>query len=157
MKFQKCIILVLFFALIIAMIPGCGSGDDYYAFRQDLEHVEKVSVFSYDPETDTRTLIVDLEEPDAKELTSILATMKCGKYFPGDHIREYGHLLIALTYTNGEIELIGFYNTGWITPDGVEYLSNYYFDEKEVYDLICRFVDPEMLPDIIEEYPNCFS
>lgn len=157
MKLQKHIASILILAMLMVVFVGCENKEYFYDFRQDLENVEKVSIFSNDPETDTRTLIVDLEEPDAKELTSILATMKCGKYFPGDHIREYGHLLIALTYTNGEIELIGFYNTGWITPDGVEYLSSYYFDEKEVYDLICRFVDPEMLPDMSEEYPNWFS
>ena len=116
-----------------------------------------MSVFSHDPYTRTRTLITDLEAEDGKALTNELATMKCGKYWPGDHYRRYGPLMITLTYTDGEIELIGTHNIGWITPDGVQCQSNYYFDEKEVYDLICRFVDPEMLPDLSEEYPRLYS
>ena len=157
MKLQKHIASILILAMLMVVFVGCENKEYFYDFRQDLENVEKVSIFSNDPETDTRTLITDLEEGNGKELTNILATMKCGKYFPGDHPRHYGLLIIALTYTDGETELIGLYNTGWVAPDGVKYLSSYYFDEKEVYDLICRFVDPEMLPDMSEESPHWFS
>ena len=157
MKLQKYIASILILAMLMVVFVGCENKEEFYDFRQDLENVEKVSIFANDPETDTRTLITDLEKGNGKELTNILATMKCRKYFPGDHPRYYGLLIIALTYTDGEIELIGLYNIGWVTPDGVEYLTSCYFDDKEVYDLICRFVDPEMLPDMSEEYPQWFS
>lgn len=151
MKLYKHIASMLIFSMLTIIFVGCESEESYYQFRQDLQNVVTVSVCSYDLGTGTCTKIIDLNTEDRTALINILSTMKCKRYFPGDHPRDYGPLVITLTYADEEIELIGLTNIGWITPDGKRWLSDFYFEEREVYDLICKFVDLSLLPDIYLE------
>lgn len=149
---EKCIWAV-FFCAILLVIAGC-SYEGPYTFRQDLSNVGKVEIYEYDYTTGNRTLITELPEPQAQELVAELAGMTCYQYGPGDHPRKYGSLMIGITYTNNEVELIGLTNIGWIEPDGEIHLTDYCFDERVLFDLIVKYVDPALLPDLSDKYPG---
>ena len=55
---------------------------------------------------------------------------------------------------------ISFVNVGYISTDGKQHLTAYALhgdSARQFYDLICRYVDPELLTDIRYEYPWWFT
>ena len=155
MKVGKRILCICFCMILLFAVEGC-SYEGPYPFRQDADKIEKVEICEYDYTTGTRTLIMQLSEDKAQEMIKELATMKCEKYGPGDHPRNYGLLMICITYTDTEIEMIGLSNIGFVDTKGREGLTNYFFDDKSLYDLIVKYVDPALLPDVSKEYPSWY-
>lgn len=67
---------------------------------------------------------------------------------------DFGPYIICITYSDGEIDVIGSICTGYINPDGTEKLTFYGISSEEpisLYDLIEKYVDPSLL-DINSEY-----
>lgn len=151
MKANKGILVILFCVQLLVIVTGC-SYEGPYTFRQDRSNIEKVEICEYNSATKTRTPIVELAEADAQTLVSELETMQCGQYGPGDHPRNYGRLMICITYADNEVELIGLTNIGWVARDGKLNLSEYCFNEREIFDLILAYTDPELLPDLSEDF-----
>jgi hypothetical protein len=151
MRERTRILCILLCIALLFTVQGC-SYEGPYSFRQDTSQVEKVEICEYDYTTGTRTLIMQLSEDKAQEMIKELAAMTCSRYGPGDHPREYGQLMICLTYTNNEVELIGISNIGWIDPDGNKHLTDYHFVERELFDLIVEYVNPELMPDVYPEW-----
>lgn len=158
MKISKffCVILVLLTLLI--MQTGCQFYEGPYIFwRQDRSNVEKVEICSYDSYNKTRTVIAELNDNDADELLNEISTLECFSYFPGDHTREYGPIMVCITYSDGEIEMIGFTNIGYIRADGVRCMTTYsitHDNREKLYYMICKYVDPDLLPDLSKKYPH---
>ena len=146
-----CIFLCV---ILLLVVEGCFY-EGPYPFRQDVDNIEKVEIYENDYQAKTRTLIVQLEESDGQRIVSELATMTVKTSGP-NHIRDYGTLIIYITYADGEIEMIGLHNIGFVNTEGREGLTHYYFDAKSLYDLIVKYVDPALLPDVGKEYPDSY-
>ena len=58
-----------------------------------------------------------------------------------DDIRDYGGVAVAITYLDGEIELIGLRNIGYIKPDKREGLTTYRFQLEDIRAVIGKYVD----------------
>lgn len=155
MSSSKRILCIFLCMMLLLAVVGC-SYEGPYPFRQDASGIEKVEICEYDSKTNTRKLIIELEESEGQKLVAELATMKCEKYGPGDHSRNYGVLMICITYADAEIEMIGLSNIGFVDTEGREGLTNYFFDAKSLYDLIVKYVDPALLPDVNKEYPSWY-
>lgn len=158
MRVYKIMCVLLASLLMLALATGCESYSGPYIFwRQDRSNVEKVEICSYDRQTGTRTVIAELPDEDVENILDDISSLQCLEWGPGDHPREYGILLVCITYSDGEIELIGYINIGYITPEGVHGLTPYFiYDGREFYDLICRYVDESLLPDMSEEFPQWY-
>lgn len=155
MKAIKRILYICFCMILLLAAEGC-SYEGTYPFRQDSSNIEKVQIYELDYKTDTEKLIVQLAESEGQKLVAELATMKCKKAGPGDHSSYYGALMICITYSDGEIEMIGLDSIGFVDARGREGMTNYFFDAKSLYDLIVKYVDPSLLPDVSKEYPSWY-
>lgn len=154
-KIWGCIWILVLLLVTTSCEPYNGT---YTFFRQDRSNVDKVEICSYDSYTRTRDVIAELSKEDGEELLTAISSLECREYCPGDHPREYGPIMVCITYYDGEIEMIGFTNIGFISPNGVRGMIPYFIGNcRELYDLICDYVDPELLPDLSEEYPSWFS
>ena len=149
----------VFVGLIVAvlisfvLLSSCADSTDStytYSFHQDQSNIEKVEVCAYDSYNKIITPLVELNEHDADSLLSEISSLSCHKYGLGDFPREYGVVMVTITYKNNEIELIGLTNIGWISPDGVRCLSSYFFDHRDMCSLILKYVDAKLLPDLSE-------
>lgn len=155
MNGNKRILCIFLCVILLLAVEGCFY-EGPYPFRQDADNIEKVEIYENDYQTKTRTLIVQLAESEGSKLVSEIATLRCGKYAPGDHPRDYGSLIIYITYADSEVEMIGLHNIGFVNAEGREGLTHYYFDAKRLYDLIVKYVDPALLPDVGKDYPDSY-
>ena len=146
MKWKKecCLVIVLVFCL---MLSGCKLYEGPYTFRQEAAAVEKVEICTYDKITKERTPIVELLGEDAKNIVSEFHAMDCHEYFPGDHPRTYGLIIFCIQYDNGETDVVGMYNIGWISAGGEWHLTDYYFDWAEMRNMVERYVPEEYWPE----------
>lgn len=154
MVMKKCI-LVVFFCVTLLVFVSCSYAGPY-SFRQEASNIERVEIYEIDDQAGTKTSIVQLSAEDGQLLVEELATMTCNRTGPGDHPRGYGRLAIGITYTDGEIEIIGLVNSGFIDAEGREGLLKYFFDAKELYTVITKYVDPDLLPDVSKDYPSWY-
>ena len=147
MKRKKLCYIFMFVLLFASIIAGCASQETPYTFfRQGHENVAKIEICAYDHGNRIRTPISALTKDQESAFLEELATLSCKTYFPGDHIRSYGNYQICITYTDGEIELIGPYNIGYKPPNELECLTKYYpASEQELWDLISRYVNGDIL------------
>lgn len=148
MKLGRVLGSILVLTILLATISGCELYEGLYTFRQDQSNIEKIEVCSYDSYDRVITPIVQLSDYEEEQLLLKLSEMECFEYFPGDHPREYGQAVICIYYLNGEIEIIGITNIGWITPDGKRAMSQYSFDWVEMQELILSLVDEDDLPEL---------
>lgn len=158
MKKSKLILCLLACIVLISAV-GCKQyKGPYTLWRQDKSNIEKVEICSYDWKNLTRTTYAEFSDTEAEEIVDRISELECGEYFPGDHPREYGPIQVCIIYSDGEVEIIGFTNIGYISSKGIKYLTPYCIDEpKELYAIICEYVDTELLPDISEYYPSWFE
>lgn len=159
-KENKRIIIPLLIVVILVVLPIlnlvltiCDPSFDEpfsYTFRQERNNVEKVEICSYQHvynrrEGGTRIPLVSLSNEEIDKLWSDIPTLECKEFFPLDPILDYGDILIAITYCNGEVELIGVTNIGWISPDGDLTTSTYCFGIEEICAIISQYADAKLL------------
>ena len=144
-----------FLCVVLLVVSGC-SYEGPYPFRQDSSNIERVEIYEIDDQAGTKTSIVQLSAENGQLLVAELATMTCNRAGPGDQPRGYGRLAIGITYTDGEIEIIGLVNSGFIDTEGREGLLKHFFDAKELYTVITKYVDPDLLPDVSKDYPSWY-
>lgn len=149
MKKRFFAVLLAIFSVVL-LITGCQKQYVDYSLRQDRENVVKIEICSYEDATRTRTPIVELSEDDSQQLLTEFSNMTCMKYFPGDHPRDYGIVLFCIYYADGEIEVIGESNIGWISSDGTWNLTDYTFDYAEMKKVIQHYVPEEFQPTWID-------
>ena len=144
---KKRLLTILLFVFFVVITTGCQDKIVSYSMRQSHENIAKIEICSYDDLTQTRIPIVELSENECQQLLAEFSNMTCLQYFPGDHPRDYGSILFCIYYNDGEIEIIGQTNIGWITSDGTWLLTKYTFDWAEMKDLIKRYVPEEFQPE----------
>jgi hypothetical protein len=75
-----------------------------------------------------------------------------------DGQNSYGLIHITVTYLDGAAEVIGLTKIGYVTSEGKETFPQYHFyDTEKFYNIICQYVNPELLPDMRQEYPGWYS
>ena len=137
-------VIVLTFCLMLA---GCQLYEGPYTFRHELSAVEKVEICTYDRITEEMVPVVELYGEEAQAIVSEFHAMDCTEYFPGDHPRNYGPIIFCILYDNGETDVVGSYNIGWIDTDGEWHLTVYSFDWAEMRTMIERYVPEEYWPE----------
>ena len=143
-------ICLLVFILALVSCDSINSEPFSYTFRQERNNVENVEICSYQHvynrrEGGTRTPLVSLSNEEIDKLWSDMPTLECKEFFPLDPILDYGDIVIAITYSNEEVELIGIHNIGWISPDGELTTSLFYFEIKEICAIISQYADAKLL------------
>ena len=147
MKFRRMIGSILLLVILLLTVSGCKQYKGPYTFRQYQSNIEKIEICSYDSSNKTATPIVQLTDSEAKQLMQKLSAMECFDYTSGGQ-REYGEAIICIYYLDGEIEIIGLRNTGWIAPNGEHELSGYAFHWGEIKEVILNLVGEDDLPEL---------
>ena len=137
--------------LLILFFTGCNR-TYAYSFAQSLDNVDKVEICEYDYDSKSTSTIVALNHADAKALLNEINAMKCKRHF-GDHTTNYGEVVIYITYTDGNAEVIGDRNVAQVDTNGNWHIGIEYFDTDQFLTLITKYVDSDLLPDL-DEYAN---
>ncbi len=106
---------------------------------------------TYDENTNTTSLLKELEKEEYTSLLNSITELSCWEYF-GDGMRfSVGKSIIYITYIDGSAEAIGYDNNVHINSSGEWEIDMYYFNDYEFYDLLSKYVDRDLLPSITFE------
>lgn len=150
-KYIKLISFVLLFVIILST-SSCFFDvyrGPYIFWRQDRSNIEKIEVYTYQFLTSERTLIAELPKEATDEIIDEISTFQCCET-GGDFPREYSRIMLCITYSDGEVELLSLNNIGYITSEGIQQIMYYLWDEnasKSLYNLICKYVEPALIGD----------
>ena len=146
MKKRKGICALLLIIVILVSLTGCSSEPFQYTFRQERNNVEKIEICTLDYYNEkTIEPLISLAEEDIDTILSDLSSLECRKLSGLDSPRGYGRIIICIHYLDGEIEVIGTTNIGWITLDGDWHLTMNCFRYPELKTLLLKYVDANVL------------
>lgn len=145
MKYRNICISVL----LVCMLSGCFLRDRAmpYEFRQAFDQIASIEILRKEtdsvlPDTPTQT-IHTLNEAQYKVFLDGLQKIEGGRAGsePGT---GFGMYMIRITYKDGEMEMIGNYNNGYITPDGEVHQDVYRFDARQFYAFLSDVLGKEI-------------
>jgi hypothetical protein len=151
-KVTRLCLLFLIIA-VLTLIAGCEDTSFQYTFRQDRSNVDKVDICACDAyHREIKEPLISLTGDDIDAILSDLSSAECWRYSGFDSPRGYGDILICIKYLDGEIEVIGQKNVGWITPNGEWNYSMYFFRAKDLYEILCKYIDANVLAEVSEYF-----
>lgn len=151
-KVNRTFALLLMLA-VLASVTGCESKSFQYTFRQNRNNVEKVEICAFDySQEKTVEPLRSLTGDDIDAILSDLSSMECWKQSGLDSPRSYGDILICIHYLDGEIEVIGTVNIGWITPNGDWHLTMNFFKFNDLREILLKYVDADTLAAASEDF-----
>lgn len=134
---------------IIIFLTGCyPTAEKPYEFRQSLDQIETIEIAlkkEYDPDLADEPIV--LKTLDVQEHQAIIeALLKAdGNVVLSPPGRGIGVYIVQITYKNGELELIGEYNNGYITPEGEVVQHGYIFNREQLYEIISYFLGEQVV------------
>ena len=148
---QICVVFLTLVVLVSMM--GCVSSDPFqYQFRQDRGQIEKVEICAYYHNEKIIEPLVSLTEDKIDAILSDLSSLECWEMGRLDTPREFGSIVICIRYLDGENEIIGTINNGWITPEGDRNLSRNHFRFPDLREVLFKYVDAETLAAIDPDF-----
>lgn len=149
MKNRIIFSLAVILLVVFATLCGCQKKTYAYTLEQDLDHVEKVELCRYIYHTSDPLIspIAVLDKSEADSLLQNLGTLECYRHF-GDHTQDFGEIVVKITYTDGQAEVIGSWNTGHVDTEGKLWLTGYYFDEEAWKAFLQKNVSSDILADV---------
>ena len=152
MRINKVPLMLLVIVLLISSV-GCSetiwTKEHEFTFSQSVNNVTSVKIVRYDDE-ETRSIIEvikTLNDDEAEMLLTDFTATSCRKHF-GDHGTYYGDILVCISYENQEVDVIGPENCATIDENGVWSIGNKYFDDVDFCDIVLRYVDRELVPEL---------
>lgn len=145
MKYRNICICVL----LLCMLSGCFLRDRTtpYEFRQEFDQIASIEILRKETDsvlTDTPThIIYTLNEADYKSFLDRLMEIE-GGYAGSEPGTGFGMYMIRITYQDGEMEMIGNYNNGYITPSGEVHQDVYRFDANQYYAFLSDVLGKEI-------------
>ena len=134
--------------VVLVLLSGCENESFTHEFRQEQANIKQVEICAYERVDRVLTPIIKLSNDDINALLNDIRALDCHEFFPLDTPRNYGDVVICITYYDGEKEVIGITNIGYISPDGKWHLTKEYFDIEDIRGVINKYVDPEILSEI---------
>ena len=150
---KKTLYAIAIAVVVLMLLSGCENESFTHEFRQDQANIKQVEICAYEHAYEyidrVLTPIVKLSDEDSNALLNDIRALDCYEYvFPLDTPRNYGDVVICITYYDGETEVIGITNIGYISPDGKWHLTKEYFDIEDIRGVINKYIDPEILSEI---------
>lgn len=147
MRIMRRILNCLLAMVVLISVAGCSFIEYSYPYAQDLDKVEKVELCRYDYSTKSIEVILKLDADTTSSLLTELSSLSCYRPF-GDHSTYYGAIVLYISYTNGEAEVLGMRNSADVDLDGRWMMKGYYFDYAQWCEVVMRYVDPELVPEL---------
>ena len=144
---RTCTLLLLL--VILVSMSGCGSKPFQYTFRQDRSCIEKIEICPFDYHNRIITdPWVSLTGEDIDVILSKLSSLDCWRLSGFDTPREFGKIIICIFYLDGEIEVIGTSNIGWVTPDGNWHIKPCFFKKSDLKKVLLQYIDADTLAEV---------
>lgn len=135
-------------AALLWMLAGCGISFDKppfsYTFRQDRSNITSIEICAYEHEYDkdggTMTPLAEIPPEDFDAFLDDIQALNCYETaLMLDTPMGYGKIVVRIMYHNGEGEIIGTENIGWLHSDNTLELSKYYFYPSDLYSVITKY------------------
>ena len=148
MKKKTVLCMVLVAVVLLVTLSGCRQKAYSYSFTQSIDNVVCVEIRKYDYATGATTPLVTLDESTALSLLEDISALDCYKQF-GDYPRDdYSDVVVYISYANGAAEVIGIRNTARVDSEGKWWVSSYYFNDAAWCDVILKYIDSEIVPEL---------
>ena len=141
---KKTLYAIVIAVVVLMLLSGCENKSFTHEFRQEQANIKQVEICAYEHVDRVLTPIIKLSNDDINALLNDIRALDCHEFFPLDTPRNYGDVVICITYYDGEKEVIGITNIGYISPDGKWHLTKEYFDIEDIRGVINKYIVPEM-------------
>ena len=137
-----CVMGVLVTTLsIVLAVFSCGDREYVHEFRQPSENIEKVEICTFDYfDYESRQILKVLTEDETETILAEISSL-VGKNISLPPPDSFGKYVIAITYLNGEMELIGGYYVGYVTLKGKLRTETYTLGYKNITNIISKYYD----------------
>lgn len=145
---KKVLLLCLF---VMLALTGCMFyKEESYTFRQSFDQITSIEILKRGEFVENTTManrpmsiMKTLDETEYQDMidailsadggrNGLISTTTCGSH------------IIRITYKDGEVEMLGCYNNGYVSVDGTWRPDCYTFDKEEFYAIISGFLGEEI-------------
>ena len=154
MKIMKRIIVLCGVISLLSILHGCGLSFDKppfsYSFRQERSNISSIEICTYEHEYDkdggTMTPLAEIATEDIDAFLDDLQALDCYETaLMLDTPMGYGKIVVKIMYNNGDGEIIGTENVGWLHSDKTLELTKYYFYPSDLCSVITKYADIQIL------------
>ena len=166
---KKTLIYIVVVSLVTALLSGC----DFYEtrpakfeFLQSRENVEKVEICTNSEaygwiegkHVNSLETIAELPPEEIDEFWNALLEIAAVDVLRNTTGDMCGDLLFAISYANGQKELISFYSIGVVNADGTfeEYRLLAVEDSKALAQLFAKYADPKLLREVSKGFRSYY-
>ena len=144
---KKCIIFLIV-GLLLCSLNGCLSQTEkVYTYRQSADQIVSIEILRKEFDSDTITtplyILKSFESSEFQMVLDGLANIPVS-FRLNPPATGVGMYIIRITYKNGETDLIGDYNTGYMTADGEIFEERWFFKTEPYYDFISELLGEEI-------------
>lgn len=151
MRMPRTCFLALFIILVGTLLIGCDPVFEIqYPFQYARTDVEVIEICSQNDKTKECVVLKTLSESEINSIWKELSEITCYNTLGDLWFAEeatYDDIFIRITYKSGDQELLGAENVVRISPDGQELVSMYSFSQSDIYEVIGKYVDTEILKE----------
>ena len=158
---KKTLIYIVSVCLVTVLLSGCNFYETRpaeFEFLQSRENVVKVEICTnseaYDwirgHQLDSLQSIAELSSEEIDEFWNALLEISAVDILRDTTGQMCGDLLFVISYTNGQKELISFYEIGIVNADGTfeEYRLLAVEDREALAQLFAKYADPKLLREV---------
>lgn len=141
--------IILIIALVSVILAGFSlDGIIEYSYRQSADQIESIEILRYvrndSVQVGAPMYVVKTFKPDEFQMVldglnylPVMNTLRS----PG---RGFGVYVICITYKNGEADILGDCNTGYITADGEVHQERYFVKRESCYGFTSSLMGEEI-------------
>lgn len=129
--------------LTAILLSSCGTDREVrYSFRQEFAQITSIEIAyaedGYSDINDAMQVIKTIDPSEHRAIVDAILKISGNRVTPPGS--SFGVHIIIITYVNGEKELIGNYNNGYITPEGKLKKDRYRLNRDEFYELVSFYI-----------------
>ena len=144
----KRLLIIIITIVLITSLTGCMVRTYTYELMHDVSKIDKIELLKNDDATKLKdfsfTVLHTLNDDEVERFVEKLSAIDCYKYF-NDPAGNFGELTIRIYYDNGDIEMIGIMNNGYIENGKALDRGPCFFLDEDFYGLFEEYVNPDLL------------
>ena len=146
--------LIICILILLVVLAGCFRDVKPYEFRQSVDQIECIEIRRKEYDSaywNVPTILLKTLDPSEYKTLVDAVTNVPGNYLYSDPATSIGPYQIWIYYKDGEVDMIGVYNSWYILPDGDEKLDSYMFDVTQFHEMLSGFLGETVTVILPEE------